>query len=267
MKMDKAQKAELVKELYKPFDLDEHEIRIGSIKNKAQWFVYVRREAITARLDRLFPLDWSDEIINVKQHTGFATAIMRLTISGISRENNGSNSGNSENAEKGAVTDAFKRVASTFGLGLYLQSTPQLWTAGGASVFDGSRVKDWKEYRKQEKEALAKFAQWHKSQYGGDSEPQATSNGSQPEAIKGWATVATVQPIFKHYRDMALNDDDIMRFAEVQRWNDFAGWNKHRDAEAAKKAIEAALDNAVSEGVGADDTGWERDPNRPSETL
>jgi hypothetical protein len=173
-------KTELVKELYKPFDLDEHEIRIGSTKKKAQWFVYVRREAITARLDRLFPLDWSSEIINVKQHTGFATAIMRLTISGISRENNGSNSGNSENAEKGAVTDAFKRVASTFGLGLYLQSTPKFWTAGGFVTKDNSGKwhTDYKEQNRQEKEAFAKFAAWHRSWYGDSGKsPQVKSNG------------------------------------------------------------------------------------------
>ncbi|MHC5062181.1 MAG: Rad52/Rad22 family DNA repair protein [Planctomycetota bacterium] len=263
-------KTELVKELYKPFDLDDHEIRVGSTKNKAQWFVYVRREAITARLDRLFPLDWSSEIINVTQHNSYATAIMRLTISGMARENNGSQSGNTENSEKGAVTDAFKRVASAFGLGLYLQSTPQLWTNGGFATKDNSGKwrTDYKEQNRQEKEAFNKFAQWHKSQYGNSKpQPVATSNGNAPQPqADGWAAVATIQPIIVKFRELALSDAQIIKFAGVQRWNDFSGWNKHKDAKAAEEAIEKALDDAVAadaEKVLADDAGYERDPNNP----
>lgn len=115
-----------------PFAVAEHEFRQGhtnKAKTKMRWFVYVRREAIINRLDELFPGQWECEIIREQTFQDYATATCRTTICGLKRDGTGNGNGNADgNNEKGAATDAFKRAASMWGIGLYLQNTPMIWT-------------------------------------------------------------------------------------------------------------------------------------------
>lgn len=154
--------------LYAPFDLADHEVReLRTTSNgKVQWLAYVRREAIQNRLDELFWGEWSTEIVEVHRGTTAVNVRMKLEIRGVSRENNGSQvirigrdkstPTPDEHTEKGAVTDAFKRVASMWGIGLYLQSSPMIYT-------DDYRVNgrtDWNKFSAMEKDALNQLGRW-----------------------------------------------------------------------------------------------------------
>jgi hypothetical protein len=175
--------------LYALFTVDEHEIREGATskdKSKIQWFTYIRREAIIMRLDGLFFGEWESGFINNLQpyqyHQTHVDCAMHLTIRGMRREYNGSQDGGGINGAKGAATDAFKRVAAQWGIGLYLQQSPQIWTENYKSA-DGKA--DWNKKRQVEKEAMDKVAAWlrqlgatgnqlSQSEDSRDDEPQVT---------------------------------------------------------------------------------------------
>lgn len=132
------------------FPLAAHEIRRGGgYGDKTQWFVYVQRQRIIDRLDELFPMQWSNCIERVlvepqRDKKGLVYNLVTVTcsiiIDGIKREYNGSATDNpvfdgkgnertivtydGENTEKSAATDAFKRAASQWGIGLYLWDCP-----------------------------------------------------------------------------------------------------------------------------------------------
>lgn len=151
-------------ELYALFTIDEHEIREGATskdKKKIQWFTYVRREAIIMRLDKLFFGEWESGFINnaapYQYHSTHVDCAMHITIRNMRREYNGSQDGNGLNGAKGAATDAFKRVASQWGIGLYLQQSPQIWTE---NYKDESGKPDWKKKDKVESEAMSKVVAW-----------------------------------------------------------------------------------------------------------
>jgi hypothetical protein len=180
--------------LYGLFTIDEHEIREGATskdKKKISWFTYVRREAIIMRLDTLFFGEWESGFINhaspYQYHQTHVDCAMYITIRGMRREYNGSQDGGGLNGAKGAATDAFKRVASQWGIGLYLQQSPQIWTE---NYKDESGKPDWKKKDKVEAEAMSKVAAWLK-QLGAtgnamksdsdnsDDEPQAPQQPTQ----------------------------------------------------------------------------------------
>jgi hypothetical protein len=153
--------------LYAVFTVDEHEIREGATskdKTKIQWFVYVRREAIINRLDDLFFGEWESGFVNNQQpyqyHQGHVDCAMHITIRGMRREYNGSQDGGGLNGAKGAATDAFKRVASQWGIGLYLQNAPMIWTD---NYKDASGKPDWNKKRQVEAEAMRRVADWLKT--------------------------------------------------------------------------------------------------------
>lgn len=155
---------EEIEGLYAPFDLKDHEIREGysnSAKTRIRWFVYIRREAIQTRLDMLFLGAASYGFCNPMAPYTFGdkhvSCAMYMEIRGIRREFNGSTTGKDENGEKGAATDALKRVASLWGMGLYLQSSPDLYT-GSYRNNDGI---DWAKKDAMELQAKKEFAAWY----------------------------------------------------------------------------------------------------------
>lgn len=134
--------------LYALFSIDEHEVREGATNKtsgKITWFCYVRREAIQKRLDELFFGEWELYFLNPANpytyHKEHVDCAMGLSIRGIRREYNGSQDGGGLNGAKGAATDAFKRVVSMWGIGLYLQSSPVIRTDG---YKDSEGKIDWK---------------------------------------------------------------------------------------------------------------------------
>jgi hypothetical protein len=172
--------------LYALFTIDEHEIREGSTskdKKKISWFTYVRREAIIMRLDTLFFGEWESGFINhvtpYQYHQTHVDCAMYITIRGMRREYNGSQDGGGLNGAKSAATDAFKRVASQWGVGLYLQQSPQIWTE---NYKDESGKPDWKKKDKVEAEAMAKVAAWLKQLGATGNAMKSESDNSDDDA-------------------------------------------------------------------------------------
>jgi hypothetical protein len=154
------------------FALEDHEIREGVAtkgKAKIQWFVYLRREAIQERLDDLFFGEWELYFVDPKQpciyHKEHVDSTMGLAIRGIRREYNGSQDGGGLNGAKGAATDAIKRVASLWGIGLYMQNAPQIWTENYVT-YDASGKKlttDWKKKDRIQADVMRQIGIWLKN--------------------------------------------------------------------------------------------------------
>lgn len=157
---------DLLRKLYEPFPAEDHEVReLRKTKaGKIQWSVYIRREAITRRLDALLPFEWEFKTNEPRREAEYVACKGSLIIKGMARDNNGAASAKGfdsdgapvppdENTEKAAITDCFKRCASSWGIGLYLQSAPDIYT-------DGYNKGDWDTMRQREREALDKVAKW-----------------------------------------------------------------------------------------------------------
>jgi hypothetical protein len=156
---------EEIAQLYAPFPLRAHSIREG-YKNKAKtrvrWFVYLDRIAIQRRLDELFPGQWEFSVQEIHRAAKHVNITATLTIRGVSRSFNGgqSDNGNSndpENLEKGAMTDTFRRCASLWGFGAYINDGVDIYTAG-------YEENNWSERDKRETEAKRMFQAWYDEQ-------------------------------------------------------------------------------------------------------
>lgn len=203
--------------LYSLFRLDEHEVREGSTSKstgKIQWFTYIRREAIQVRLDKHFFGEWELYFLNPAQpaiyHKDHVDCSMGIAIRGIRREYNGSQSGVNENGAKGAATDALKRVASLWGIGLYLQDGPQIWTEG---YKDANGNINWDKKKAVEAEAMRKVGAWLKS-IGASGESLYSENAEKPAKSldpNDYIPPSNVTSI------SAWNEADMTKF--WQRWN------------------------------------------------
>ena len=126
---------EQVKALYAPAPLRDHDIRKGyGSGNKTRWFVYVNRQYAQGRLDDTFPGNWSTKIGQVFTHDGFVALVVSLTVDGITREDIGEGhsmgSGSiTGDTYKSAVTSGFRKVAASFGIGIYLYDSVEIYAA------------------------------------------------------------------------------------------------------------------------------------------
>lgn len=171
--------------LYAPFPIEEHNIREGSrnrAKTKIQWFVYADRVAVQKRLDVLFPGEWEFNPLREHRDDKYMSVVAEIVIRGVRRGYNGGGSLNysgdtfDEDTEKGAMTDTFRRVASLWGIGLYLYDGPQIWT-------DAYPDGDWNAKRAIEADAKRQFADWYGQRYGQSLIEQAKKNlGPLPRA-------------------------------------------------------------------------------------
>jgi len=132
-KKDKAAKAKLLNDLSEPFPPEmERELRKGGTT-----LTYIPVSEVIARLNRCFGVtNWSSEIIRCERDTldpDFIVAHVRLTIGeggfGVSKDGfGGQKIKRTKQGEivdlgdefKGAVSDALKKAAQQFGVGLYL---------------------------------------------------------------------------------------------------------------------------------------------------
>jgi hypothetical protein len=123
--------------LQRPFPAEQHMFTRG--------YVYLQEQAIMQRLNEIDPA-WSSSIVQIVHRDDQVTVHMSLTVKGVTRHNVGSSlveRGEFEKkvkgkvvpgvapiiretneAEKGATTDALKRVARSFGIGLYILDIP-----------------------------------------------------------------------------------------------------------------------------------------------
>lgn len=176
--------AEIMQQLYAPFPLDMHSIREGhrlSNGKRIQWFVYLDRAAIQRRLDELFPLDWSFHHVETHRTQHYATVTVAMTVHGCTRVFNGGQEPREkdgavdQDTEKGAFTEAFRRVASLFGLGLYAYE-------GVRIVTDSYERGDWDRQRDLQAQAWKQFEDWYHKQFGGGLHPAFAPQSSQPSA-------------------------------------------------------------------------------------
>ena len=113
--------------LHAPFNPNDVEFRPGATtkdKTKAIGLAYVDKRIYEDRLDNIVGIEnWSVEY----RHLGDNAIICRLTIAGVVREDVGEFSKDDVASFPTAVAQAFKRACSSFGLGRYLYSLPQVW--------------------------------------------------------------------------------------------------------------------------------------------
>jgi hypothetical protein len=94
---------------------------------------YIDARLAVERMNLLVPHLWHDEY----EALGGKHLICRLTIDGITRQDIG------EGAGKGLYSDAIKRAAVKFGVGVSLYAAPAMWLDKGQGLKDG-RGKDGK---------------------------------------------------------------------------------------------------------------------------
>ncbi len=124
-------------------------------KKKALMVGYIdARDAAQILDDVVGPDGWSSRVTQppVKMGEGW-TALVDLTVGGVSREDFGTGTGGLDNGAKGAVSDALKRAAVQFGVGrgLYSLSTQRAptheWATGKFDVRDAEKQKILKRWR------------------------------------------------------------------------------------------------------------------------
>ena len=107
---------DLLVRLKAPFPVDKLSWRIGQKnkdKTKAMMLVYIDSRDVQDRLDEVCGLNWSDSYSEV-----MGRLVCSITINGITRTDG---AGDTDfEAEKGGLSDAFKRAAVKWGVGRYL---------------------------------------------------------------------------------------------------------------------------------------------------
>ena len=107
---------DLLVRLKAPFPADKLSWRIGQKnkdKTKAMMLVYIDSRDVQDRLDEVCGLNWSDRYSEVR-----GRLVCSITINGITRTDG---AGDTDfEAEKGGLSDAFKRAAVKWGVGRYL---------------------------------------------------------------------------------------------------------------------------------------------------
>lgn len=165
--------------LYAPFPLAAHSLREGfKSKTRIRWFVYLDRIAIQRRLDELFPGEWEFFVDEIQRNKDCVNITATLTIRGVSRSFNGGHSGGQKNApenlEKGAMTDTFRRCASLWGLGAYINDGVDIYT----SLYEDN---NWNEKTERENEAKRKFAAWYNSEFATSTAEPTPTPPTAPE--------------------------------------------------------------------------------------
>lgn len=165
-----------IERLQAPLPLADHEAREkGTSKDKKnkQYLVYINQEGVIPLLNSIDP-NWTWEVQNVHFDSKYVSVTGRLTLKGIAREGVGGNSPNGasspvdEDTVKGAETDALKRAALRFGVGLYLRGAPSFWIDAELSSWKGAE------------EALKQFGVWYQREFGKDAKngQQGTQNSA-----------------------------------------------------------------------------------------
>lgn len=141
----------VMKKLKAPFPVEKLSWRVGQktnwdkVKNcpkddtkpvKAMMLVYIDARDVQDRLDEVCGFNWENEFKSVNGRT-----TCRITINGISREDG---AGDTDfEAEKGGLSDAFKRAAVQWGVGRYLYDAKNYNT-----WVDCTNMKDYEIYEK-----------------------------------------------------------------------------------------------------------------------
>lgn len=129
---------ELLEQLKKPFPVENLHWRLGQVnkaKTKAMMLVYIDARDVMDRLDEVCGANWTDEYKEVA-----GRLVCTITINGVSKSDG---AGDTDfEAEKGGLSDAFKRAAVKWGVGRYL--------------YDASKYNTWVPYTEDGKYTLYK---------------------------------------------------------------------------------------------------------------
>lgn len=118
---------EIYKALKRPFEEKQISWRVGSTnsdKTQGIALAYIDARDVMERLDNVMGLDWQCKYSHADQKT---ICDLGLLIDGEWIWRAGGAGDSDIEAEKGAVSDAFKRAAVLFGVGRYLYSLPNQW--------------------------------------------------------------------------------------------------------------------------------------------
>jgi hypothetical protein len=134
-------KNEIYSRLKRPFDPKLISWRVGATsEDKASGIAlaYIDARDVMQRLDEVFGLDWQCRYSHAEGKTVCEIGVL-VGDTWIWRA--GGAGDTDVEAEKGAISDAFKRAAVLFGIGRYLYSLPNKWVPikakGRSFVLDG----------------------------------------------------------------------------------------------------------------------------------
>lgn len=134
--MTKELEQSLEQKLKEPFPVGSLHWRMGKLsakKDKALMLVYIDARDVMDRLDEVFGSRWSDDYKEV-----MGRIVCTITIDGISKSDG---AGDTDfEAEKGGLSDAFKRAAVKWGIGRYL--------------YEASKYNTWVAYSEDKKYSL-----------------------------------------------------------------------------------------------------------------
>lgn len=125
-----------MEQLKAPFPVESLHWRMGKLNakgDKALMLVYIDARDVMDRFDEVFGSHWADDYKEV-----MGRLVCTITIDGISKSD-GAGDTNFE-AEKGGLSDAFKRAAVKWGVGRYL--------------YDASKYNTWVAYSEDKKYSL-----------------------------------------------------------------------------------------------------------------
>lgn len=120
-------KQEILTALKRPFDPKKISWRVGATtqdKSKGIALAYIDARDVMHRLDEVFGMDWQCSYSHADTKTVCEIGVF---VDGQWIWRAGGAGDSDIEAEKGALSDAFKRAAVLFGIGQYLYSIPNSW--------------------------------------------------------------------------------------------------------------------------------------------
>jgi len=118
---------EILEQLEVPFPSKSISWRVGATskdKTKGIALAYIDARDVMERLDDVFGINWQCTYSHADKKTICEISVL-IDGKWITRSNG---AGDSDiEAEKGAISDAFKRAAVMFGIGRYLYKLPNVW--------------------------------------------------------------------------------------------------------------------------------------------
>ena len=132
---------EIYNKLKRPFKPSLVSWRVGATntaKDSGIALAYIDARDVMQRLDDVFGLDWQCRYTHAEKKTICEIGVL---IDGVWIWRAGGAGDTDVEAEKGAISDAFKRAAVLFGIARYLYSIPTIWVPikaqGKSSVLVG----------------------------------------------------------------------------------------------------------------------------------
>lgn len=114
-------------QLLRPFKASKISWRVGATntdKSKGIALAYIDARDVMERLDEVFGMNWQCRYSHAENKTICEISVL---IDGVwITRSNGAGDSDIE-AEKGAISDAFKRAGVMFGIGRYLYNLPNQW--------------------------------------------------------------------------------------------------------------------------------------------